>query len=148
MKLKSIFTILILSICIFSCEKDDPDKLEGKEISYNIIETGSFSVSEDNTINEQYLIFKEEEEWSSFLSLMEFKSPEKGEEFAELDFNFNDKTLIIITSEYDDTCCKEIKINKVYRDQEMIYVEFETKDSTGGATNFNQSYLLFEVNKN
>ena len=148
MSVKKIITIVILTMIIFGCEKEDPTGLEGKEISYNILEKGTFKVSGDNTINEQYLVFKDQEEWAGFISLMEFKSPEKAEEFKELSFDFNNKTLLIITSEHQNYCCKEIIIKKVYRDQGIIYVDFEVKDSNGTESNFYQSYLLFEVNKN
>ena len=147
MSIKKTVAIIIFALAIFSCEKEDNNGLEGKEISFNILEKGTFNVSEDNTINEQYLIFKDQKEWESFLSLMEFKSPEKAEEFKDLSFDFNNKTLLIITSEHDNSCCKEIIIKNVYRDQGIIYVDFDVKDSTGIESNFLQSYILFEVNK-
>ncbi|MFD2517609.1 hypothetical protein [Salinimicrobium flavum] len=148
MSFKKFLIVLILIIPFYGCEEDkDPITLEETEIQYNILESGSFRVSDDNTINEQYLVFKNQEEWSVFLSLMEFKSPEKGKEFENLDFNFTDKTLLIITSEYDYTCCKEIKINKVYRNQGQIHVTFEVDPSTEAEQITSQSYLLFEVNK-
>ena len=147
MKLKKIFTVLILSIFIYSCEKDNPNDLEQKEISYNVLEKGNFKVEDDNTINEQYLVFKNQEEWESFLSLMEFKSPEKGKEFEKIKFNFNEKILIIVTSEYDYTCCKEISINKIYRSEGRIYVTFEVAPSSESQQITSQSYILLEVNK-
>ena len=148
MNLKKYFAVMILSLTLFSCEKEEPLTLEEKEIPYNVLERGSFVVAEDNTINEQYLVFKNQEEWSSFLSELNFKSPGKADHFRKLNFNFDDKTLLIITAEYDTSCCKEITINKVYRDQGNIFVTFEVGVSTGVEQTTSQSYLLFEVSKN
>ena len=147
MKLKNIFAFLILSILFYSCEKDNSDSPEEKEISYNILQEGTFTVSEDNKIPEQYLVFKNEEEWTSFVRFMEIINPEKSEEFQELDFNFTDKTLLIVNTLHNNDCCKEIEIIKVSREQGRIYVDFETKNSNDTETNLNQSYLLLEVAK-
>lgn len=147
MRIIKLLTLLLLPVAFYSCEEEEIDKLKGKEIPYTILDSGSFSVSEDNTINEQFLVFKTEEDWQVLLSLMEFKSPEKAEEFKEMTFDFENKTLLIITSEFANTCCKEITINEVYRVQGQIYVDFEVDDATGTASGFHQSYVLFEVNK-
>ncbi|MEP6262820.1 MAG: hypothetical protein ABJ092_14685 [Gillisia sp.] len=147
MNLKKYLALIILSVTLFSCEKEEPPTLEDREIQYNIIERGNFVVADNNTINEQYLVFNNKEEWSSFLSELNWKSPGKAEHFTKLNFNFNEKTLLIITAGYDTSCCKEITINKVYRDQGRIYVTFEVGVSTGEEQLTSQSYLLFEVSK-
>ncbi len=53
MKLNRTFIILFLSIFLYSCEKENPQTLEQKEILYNVLERGNFKVEDDNTINEQ-----------------------------------------------------------------------------------------------
>ena len=147
MNIKRIFILILLTVFTFGCEKDETEIIEGKEIAFNVIEEGTFAVSEDNTINEQYLVFNDEKEWSDFISLMEFKSPEKAEDFKKKDFDFSSKTLLIITSAHGNSCCKEIFIKKVYRYQGIIHVKFEVEASNDQPADFHQSYLLFEVDK-
>lgn len=145
---KFYFAILTL-IMIFSCDtKDDPKTLEETEIAYNIIEQGNFSSSQDDGISEQYLVFETKTEWSDYLqeTISRFNQ-DQSEKFDQLNFNFDKNTLIIITSGYDNSCCKTIEINKVYVDQGRIYVTFNVSDTDATEQVLSQSYILFEVTK-
>lgn len=128
-------------------EKKAHRHLKKKEINYNVLERGSFSVPEDDTINEQYLVFDDEDTWDFFLNKVNRINPSKAEQFKELSFDYSNKALLIITSEFDYTCSKEIEINKVYRDQGRIYVDFDVSESDNSEEMTSQSYVLFKVIK-
>jgi hypothetical protein len=150
MNLRRIFAVLIVIIGIYSCDQDDDSKtLEETEISYNIIQHGNFSSSQDDGLDAQYLVFKTENKWSEFYQqVIARRNQDQAENFSEIEFNFNTKTLILVTSGYDETCCKTIEINKVYEDQGRIYVTFEVGESDNSLEILSQSYLLLAVAKN
>ena len=150
MKLKNIFAILFLSILFTSCGNDDDQIiLEETEISYEIIQQGKFSSSRDDGIVPQYLVFKTEDEWSEFYNRnIGIRNEEQAQKFSELNFDFDKNTLIIVTTGYDENCCKPITINKVYRNKGRIYVTFDIGESDNSLEVLSQSYILLEVSKN
>ena len=144
MKLRNIFAILFLSILISSCGNDDDQiTLEETEVSYEIIQEGNFSSSIENIdlITAQYLVFKTKDGWVSYSNGPVLRSnPEQSEKFRQLDFDFERNNLVLVTSGYDETCCKSIEINKVYENQGRIYVTFEVNESDDSQEIMSQAY--------
>ena len=140
--------ILITGFC--SCNKDDESKiLEETEVSYEIFQQGEFSSSQDDGIDPQYLVFKTENEWSEFYNRkIAIRNEKQAQRFSELNFDFDKNTLVIVTSGYDENCCKLIVINKVYQDHGRIYVTFDIGESDNSLDILSQSYILLEVTKN
>ena len=152
MKLKNILAILFLSILITSCGNDDDQIiLEETEISYEMIQEGNYSssIEDDDVLEDQYLVFKTEEEWSSFYNgTIRRRNEEQAAKFSELDFDFERNNLVMVASGFDETCCRAITIDKVYMNQGRIYVTYQLGDSDNSLEVMSQSYILLEVSKN
>lgn len=144
---KNLLYLLLIGLLIGCGKTDDNINLEDTIIPYSLIEQGNFTVPEDDTINEQYLVFDNEDKWDFFLKKVERINPEQERYFKGLGFDFSTKTLIIVTTEYSFYCCKEIEIVKVYRNHGRIYVDFEIGEPAS-EEKINQSYVLLEVAKN
>lgn len=152
MKLKNIFAVLILSILFYSCDNDDDQvTLEETEVSYEIIQEGNYSSSfeDDDVLEDQYLVFKTEDEWFPFYNgTIRRRNEEQAERFSELNFDFENNNLVMVGSGFDKTCCKTITIDKVYMDQGRIYVTYQIGDSDNSLDVMSQSYILLKVSKN
>ncbi|MDT0642218.1 hypothetical protein RM553_05165 [Zunongwangia sp. F363] len=146
MKFKKIVIALIITTLLYGCNNDNPVSMEDRIIPYTIIQKGHFSVNEDESINETYLDYENRSGWSVLVDQMERVNFEQSEEFRKLNFDFENKILIIVISETENFCCSEIKINNVYRDEDRIYVKFEV-GAPGTEPIRSQSYVLLEVSK-
>ncbi len=150
MKLRNIFSVLFLSIFIYSCGNDDDQiTLEETEVSYEIIQEGNFSASIDEAdLEDSYLVFKSEEEWIRYHNGPILRlNPEQAEKFDQLSFDFNNNNLIIVTSAYSDSCCESIKITNVYENEGRIYVTWKVEESDNSQEIVSQSYILLKVEK-
>ncbi len=137
-------TIIICSISLLNGCSNDDDAIE--EISYEIIEERSLSYSDEAQIEKQYIVFESENEWLNFIPIIESVNPYQAEDLKNMDFNFTSEDLIIVIGEFFNSCCTQITINRVYRKNKNVIVDFEeSKPGMLGA--LSQAYVVLKIPK-
>lgn len=131
--------VIFFSILLIGCSKEEIDK----RVSYQIIEEGNLSYTEE-IIPKQFVVFENEKDWMEFLPQIEERNPSQAENLENLDFDFNNNSLILIIGEFYNNCCSSITINKVYRDENNLKVEFQ-ETGPGLATALSQAFLVLRV---
>ena len=133
--------VIFFSILLIGCSKEDEDN----NVSYQIIEEGNLSYTEE-IIPKQFVVFENENDWMEFLPQIEERNPSQAENLENLDFDFNNNSLILIIGEFYNNCCSSIIIKKVYRVENNLKVEFQ-ETGPGLATALSQAFLVLRVSK-
>ncbi len=135
-----LISILFLSI---SCDKADINE----QIPFEIIEEGILSYSDLDKISKQYLVFKDNNEWTEFITKIEMVHPSTAKKLRGLDFDFENSDLGIVIGEFYNYCCSEIIIEKVYKENREIKIDF-SESGPGIATALSQAYIILEIKAN
>lgn len=148
MKLKKIFYHSIFILLFVGCDtNDDQMTLEETSIGFEVIEEGNLEYSRFDPIPEQYLVFHDQSEWDSFLTYVERLEIDKYEHFQNLSFDFEENSLIIITAEFEELCCRSISIEKVYKRKDtQIYVDFIIEGAADRQVEM-QPFKLIKISK-
>ncbi|TVZ27338.1 hypothetical protein JM83_2374 [Gillisia sp. Hel_I_86] len=135
--------IIICSIFLFlGCSKNEI----GNEISFEIIEESTLSYSDENKIPKQFKVFENENEWNGFILEIERVNPMQAENLRNPTFDFSNNNLIIVIGEFYNYCCSKITINRIYKSDGKIIVNFK-ESGAGPATALSQAYLLLKIPK-
>ena len=137
--------IIICSIFLFiGCSKEENDNI----ISYEIILESMLSYSDQNQVLKQFKIFESEDEWNNFIPESERVNPRNAENLRNLDYDFSNHNLIIVIGRFHNYCCTKIHINRVYKKEDKVIVDFEESGpgNVAGAA-LSQSYLLVKIKK-
>ena len=142
MHLKNLSIYIILMTLWTGCTKEGP----GDPIAYEVILENHLSYSEEEIIPEQHLIFRNGSDWNNFLPEIERANPYQAEHLKNLNFDFNESSLIIIIGEYYHSCCSEITVNGIYKENEDLVVKYK-ESGPGIATAISQAYTLLKIPK-
>ncbi len=142
MKTKIVFLFGILLSLATGCSKEDL----GDPINYEVILENHLSYVDEDIIQEQYLIFKNESDWNNFIPVIEQVNPSRAEQLSNLDFDFNEDNLILIIGKYYNSCCSKINISGVYLQDEGVVVKYK-ESGPGAATAISQAYTLLKISK-
>ena len=142
MDLKKISFCVFLITLFTGCSQEDLSD----PITYEVILEGHLSYSDRAVIPEQYLFFKNENDWNNFLPQIERVNPFTAENLENLNFDFNENNLIIIIGKYYNTCCSMINVNGVYKRNENIVVKYK-ESGIGELQAVSQAYILLKISK-
>ena len=144
MKTKNIIAVVGSIFLFINCSKEEV----GNEIAYDIILENSLSYSDDNQIPKQFKVFENDDDWNNFIPEIERVNPTRAEALKNLNFDFSNHNLIFVIGEFHNYCCTKIVINRVYKLDNLINVDFEESGpgNVAGAA-LSQSYLILKIQK-
>lgn len=142
MNFKKIGIGIMLISLLAGCSKE----VNRDALSYELIYEGHLSYPEEDKIPKQTLIFENETEWQNFLPEIERVNPSRAEHLRNMDLNFTQNTLILIIGEFYYYCCSSIIVNEVYKENEVLVVNYR-ETGPGEATALSQAYLLLKVSQ-
>ncbi len=142
--MKKLVYILIITIAIISCS---PNKeIEADSLSFEEIMEGHMSYSGPEEIQEQYVVLENQVELNNFIPVIENASSNLTQELEDLDFDFSNNNLIIVIGKWFSYCCSEITIERIYKNNEEVIVDF-SETGPGIAAALSQAYLIIKIAK-